>query len=155
MPRENSCGAVVFRENGEREYLLLHYEAGHWDFVKGNIEPHESEKDTVIRELREETGILRARFIDDFREEISYFYRRGGRTIFKEVTFFLIETKDTEVKLSYEHIGYEWLTYQHSLKRLTHGNAKKVLQRANTFLKRILYTENKGHSSQPTSDYHL
>jgi bis(5'-nucleosidyl)-tetraphosphatase len=155
MPRENSCGAVVFRENGEREYLLLHYEAGHWDFVKGNIEPNESEKGTVIRELREETGILRARFIDDFREEISYFYRRGGKTIFKEVIFFLIETKDTEVKLSYEHIGYEWLTYQHALKRLTHGNAKKVLRRANTFLKRILYTENKGHSSQPTSDYHL
>ncbi|MCW4052255.1 MAG: NUDIX domain-containing protein [Candidatus Bathyarchaeota archaeon] len=142
MSREKSCGAVVFRENGERKYLLLHYEAGHWDFVKGNIEPNESERDTVVRELGEETGILRARFIDDFREEISYFYRRGGRTIFKEVTFFLMESKNAKVKLSDEHIGYEWLTHKQALKRLTHGNAKKVLQRANTFLKRIPYTEN-------------
>jgi bis(5'-nucleosidyl)-tetraphosphatase len=143
MPREKSCGAVVYRENGERKYLLLHYEAGHWDFVKGNVEPNEGERDTVIRELREETGIIRARFIDDFREEISYFYRRGGKTIFKEVTFFLIETEDMAVKLSYEHIGYEWLTCTHALKRLTHGNAKKVLRKANTFLKRSPSAENK------------
>jgi bis(5'-nucleosidyl)-tetraphosphatase len=141
MPREKSCGAVVYREDGERKYLLLHYEAGHWDFVKGNVEPNEAERDTVIRELREETGITRARFIDNFREEISYFYRRGGKTIFKKVTFFLIETEDTTVKLSHEHIGYEWLTFTHALSRLTHGNAKKVLRRANTSLKRSPYAE--------------
>ncbi len=141
MPREKSCGAVVYREDGERKYLLLHYEAGHWDFVKGNVEPNEAERDTVVRELREETGITRARFIGNFREEISYFYRRGGKTIFKKVTFFLIETEDSAVKLSHEHIGYEWLTFTHALKRLTHGNAKKVLRRANMSLKRSPYAE--------------
>ncbi len=143
MPREKSCGAVVYREDGERKYLLLHYEAGHWDFVKGNVEPNEGERDTVIRELREETGIARARFISDFREEISYFYRRGGKTIFKKVTFFLIETEDAAVRLSYEHTGYEWLTLESALKRLTHGNAKKVLRRAHAFLQRQSQARNK------------
>jgi len=133
---EKSCGAVVFKRNGEVEYLLLHYEAGHWDYVKGQVEQDESEKDTVTRELKEETGITDARFIDGFREEISYFYRRRGRTVHKEVIFFLIETKDSNVKLSYEHVGYEWLNYEKAMAKLTFANAKKVLAKAHDFLEK-------------------
>jgi len=133
---EKSCGAVVFKRDGEVEYLLLHYEAGHWDYVKGQVEQDESEKDTVTRELKEETGITDAGFIEGFREEISYFYRRGGRTVHKEVIFFLIETKDSNVKLSYEHVGYEWLNYEKAMAKLTFANAKKVLAKAHGFLEK-------------------
>lgn len=133
---EKSCGAVVFKRDGEVEYLLLHYEAGHWDYVKGQVEQDESEKDTVTRELKEETGITDARFIDGFREEISYFYRRRGRTVHKEVIFFLIGTKDSNVKLSYEHVGYEWLNYEKAMAKLTFANAKKVLAKAHDFLEK-------------------
>jgi len=38
------------------------------------VEPNESEKQTVVRELEEETGITEAHFIDGFRESIEYFY---------------------------------------------------------------------------------
>jgi bis(5'-nucleosidyl)-tetraphosphatase len=133
---EKSCGAVVFKRNGEVQYLLLHYEAGHWDYVKGQVEPHESERDTVARELKEETGIMNARFVEGFREEISYFYRREGRTVYKTVTFLLVESKDSTVRLSYEHVGYEWLSYEKSMARLTFANAKKVLQKADEFLRK-------------------
>ena len=125
----------MFLKNTEVKYLLLHYEAGHWDFVKGNVEPNESEKDTVIRELQEETGIADGRFIDDFREKVEYFYRRQGSTIHKEVIFFLIETHTEKVKLSYEHVGYIWLDYQNAMKRLTFKNARGVLQKAHELLK--------------------
>jgi len=133
--REKSCGAVVFLKNTEVKYLLLHYEAGHWDYVKGNVEPNESEKDTVIRELQEETGIADAQFIEGYKEKIDYFYRRQGATVHKEVTFFLIETHIEKVKLSYEHVGYVWLDYQNAMKRLTFKNAKNVLQKAHRLLK--------------------
>jgi bis(5'-nucleosidyl)-tetraphosphatase len=133
---ERSCGAVVFKRNGEVEYLLLLYEAGHWDYVKGQVEPNEGEKDTVLRELKEETGITDARFIEGFREEISYFYRREGKTVYKQVVFFLIETKEGEVKLSYEHVGYTWLNYETAMEKLTFANAKKVLAKANDFLRK-------------------
>jgi bis(5'-nucleosidyl)-tetraphosphatase len=132
---EKSCGAVVFLKNKEATYLLLHYEAGHWDFVKGNMELNESEKDTVIRELQEETGITDAKFIEDFREKVEYFYRRQGATIHKEVVFFLIETHTEKIELSYEHIGYAWLNYQRALEQLTFKNAKDVLQKAHELLK--------------------
>jgi bis(5'-nucleosidyl)-tetraphosphatase len=133
--REQSCGAVVVLTNTEPKYLLLQYDAGHWDFVKGNVELNESEKDTVIRELQEETGIVDARFLDGFREKIEYFYRRQGTTIHKEVIFFLIETHTETVTLSFEHVGYAWLNYQHAMERLTFKNAKDVLQKAHELLK--------------------
>jgi bis(5'-nucleosidyl)-tetraphosphatase len=136
MFNEKSCGAVVFLKNSEVNYLLLRYEAGHWDFVKGNVEPNESEKDTVIRELKEETSIVDAHFIDGFREKITYFYRRQGNTVHKEVIFFLIEAHTGKVELSYEHVGYNWLDYQQAMKTLTFKNARGVLQNARAFLKK-------------------
>src|SRR3990170_4047162 len=134
MLHEKSCGAVVFFRNVQLKYLLLQYEAGHWDFVKGNVEPNESEKDTVLRELKEETGIVATQTIEGFREVISYFYRRQGSTVHKEVVFFLIEAGTKKVTLSFEHVGFDWLNYERALEKLTFKNAKDVLQKAHAFL---------------------
>jgi len=137
MLREKSCGAVVFiKKEDDIKYILLNYEAGHWDFVKGNVEPNESEKQTVVRELQEETGITGAQFIEGFREAIAYFYRRQGLTIHKEVIFFLMEAYTDKVKLSFEHVGYAWLDYQHAMEKLTFKNSKDVLLKAHDFLKK-------------------
>jgi 8-oxo-dGTP pyrophosphatase MutT (NUDIX family) len=124
LSREKSCGALVFRKNKEVEYLLLHYGAGHWDYVKGQVELNESEKDTVVRELEEETSITDARFVEGFREEISYFYRREGTTVCEEVDFFLVEAKESSVKLSFEHVRYGWLNYEKAMEKLTFANAR-------------------------------
>ena len=134
MLHEKSCGAVVFFKNVQVKYLLLQYEAGHWDFVKGNVEPNESEADTVLRELKEETGIVATQLVEGFREQIQYFYRRQGETIQKEVVFYLIQADTGKVELSFEHVGYDWLDYQQALERLTFKNAKEVLQKAHAFL---------------------
>jgi len=132
--REKSCGAVVFVKNAEILYLLLQYEAGHWDFVKGNVEPNESEQETVLRELKEETGIVATQTIEGFRERIVYYYRRQGSTVHKEVVFFLIEADTKKVTLSFEHVGFDWLNYERALEKLTFKNAKDVLQKAHAFL---------------------
>ena len=137
MLREKSCGAVIFIKKDEStKYLLLNYVAGHWDFVKGNVEPNENEKQTVVRELQEETSITNAQFVEDFREPIVYFYRRQGLTVHKEVVFFVMEAYTDKVQLSFEHVGYAWLDYQHAMEKLTFKNSKDVLQKAHDFLKK-------------------
>jgi len=137
MLNEKSCGAVVFvKKDDDIKYLLLNYAAGHWDFVKGNVEPNESEKQTVVRELQEETGITGAQFIESFREAITYFYRRQGLTIRKEVVFFLMEAYTDKVELSFEHVGYVWLDYHHALEKLTFKNSRDVLLKSHDFLKK-------------------
>ena len=136
MLSEKSCGAVVYsRSKSGLIYLLLQYEAGHWDFVKGNVEKGESEQETTIRELREETGITDAFFIDDFCQSISYFYKRKGSTVQKEVVFFLMETKTIKIELSFEHICFEWLPFEQAFEKLTFKNARDVLKKADNFLK--------------------
>ena len=135
MLGEKSCGAVVYLKKGsETLYLMLHYEAGHWDFVKGNVEANETERDTVVRELREETGITDAHFIEGFKEKIEYYYRRQGETVHKEVVFFLMETNTETITISFEHVGSIWLYYNQAMKKLTFKNARELLNKANDFL---------------------
>ncbi len=131
MPKETSAGAVVFRrENGKVLYLLLHYDAGHWDFPKGHVEKGESNRETVRRETEEETGIRELNFVEGFEEKISYYYKQDGKTIYKEVFFYLAETEEKRVETSFEHKGFEWLEFGDALERLTYDNAKEVLKKA-------------------------
>jgi bis(5'-nucleosidyl)-tetraphosphatase len=137
MPVKRSAGAVIFRkEGGILYYLLLHYQGKHWDFPKGHIEKGEKLKETVEREVSEETGIKDIEFAPGFQETIEYFFKEYGETIFKTVVFFLAETKTKEVKISFEHIGFEWLPYTDALNKLTFKNAKEILSKANSFLTR-------------------
>jgi 8-oxo-dGTP pyrophosphatase MutT (NUDIX family) len=144
---EKSCGIVVYREkDGINLYLLLHYPSGHWDLPKGHVEANETEHQTAARELLEETGISDVHFIDGFREEISYQYRRnknqggashgvGGKKISdKQVIFFLGKTKLEEIKLSHEHHGFKWLPYEAAYNKLTFDNAKNLVKKAKNFL---------------------
>lgn len=132
MPREVSAGAVVFYlNNSGPEYLLLHYELGHWEFAKGHIEKDEDERETVRREVAEETGIAEMTFVEGFRESIEYYFRWQGKSIFKIVVFYLVRTPTKEVRLSNEHIGYEWLSYDEAMMRLKFKNSKHVLEKAN------------------------
>ncbi len=135
MPSEHSAGAVVFRkENSKRLYLLLHYEKGHWDFPKGHIEKNETEEEAAVRETKEETGISDLNFIEGFKEKIEYFFRQDGKLTYKDVAYFLAETKTRDIKLSFEHIGFEWLSYENALERITFKNSREILKKANAFL---------------------
>jgi 8-oxo-dGTP pyrophosphatase MutT (NUDIX family) len=131
MPPEKSCGALIFREEaGKRLYLLLHYVGGHWDFPKGHAETGEAEERTARREIAEETGIRSLQFVPAFRERISYSFRREGGLVPKHVVFFLAKTGAKGVRLSKEHTGFGWFGYSEAKKRLTFGNAKKLLEKA-------------------------
>ena len=135
MGQEKSCGAVVFRRSKEGiKYLILHYEAKHWDFPKGKLELNETEEEAAKREIKEETRIDDAQFAEGFRQTISYFYRKNDEVIHKEVVVFLAETKIENVKLSFEHVGYVWMGYENAEKKLTFNNSKEVLKKADEFL---------------------
>lgn len=146
MPIEKSAGAIIFRkEKNKIYYLLLHYpgvshraEKDYWDFPKGHIEKGEREIETVRREVFEETGLKDIEFIEGFKEGIKYFFKFRGKNILKFVTFYLAETKIKDVKISFEHLGYKWLSFEEAIKKLTFKNAKEILRKANNFLSKNL-----------------
>ena len=53
-----SCGVLVYRDkNGVREYLLALQMGDNWSIPKGHMEAGETEEETALRELFEETGL--------------------------------------------------------------------------------------------------
>ncbi len=136
LQREHSAGAVIYREeDGEFKFLILKYGLGHWDFPKGNVEKGEKELETVKREIFEETGISDIEIIDGFVEKVGYYYRMKGQLVYKTVNYYLARTKQKDVRLSYEHEDYAWVTLEEALKYLKHRNSINVLNRAYEFLK--------------------
>ena len=59
MKKETSCGAVIARQTdtGCEILLIRHENGGHWAFPKGHVEENETETETALREIREETGL--------------------------------------------------------------------------------------------------
>ncbi|RJQ19035.1 NUDIX domain-containing protein [Candidatus Woesearchaeota archaeon] len=127
---EKSAGVVVVSEG---KYLLLKYEAGHWDFPKGHLEEGESARDAALRELKEEAGVA-AELIDGFSHRITYFFTREGKRVPKEVVFFVGRGDGHPVTLSHEHTDFVWLSFDDALERLTYNSAKGVLRKAHDFL---------------------
>jgi 8-oxo-dGTP pyrophosphatase MutT (NUDIX family) len=139
MKSEKSAGLIIFRtEGGNRKFLLLKYTT-HWGFVKGNIEKNESEIETTKRECLEETGIKDLKIIPGFKKEENYFYRDvysgTNELVKKKVVFYLAETDEKKVTISYEHEGFEWLDYEEAIKKIKTKSGSKVLEEAERFLK--------------------
>jgi 8-oxo-dGTP pyrophosphatase MutT (NUDIX family) len=137
--KEVSAGAVVFKQEKERKYLLLYKKAHEkykeqWGFSRGNIEKDEDEKEAAEREIEEETGLDDLKFAEGFKEKVKFFYRKEGEMVYKEVIWFIAETKKEKVKLSFEHNDYEWLPCKEAIERLTFKEDKKLLEKADKFL---------------------
>ena len=140
MLQERSAGIVVYRMDGSNViFLLLHYGRDYWGFPKGTIESGEKEKETAIREVEEETGLRSIRLIDEFEESIEYFYRKKRTTVHKEVSYFLAETTECDVRLSFEHKGYKWLKFNEAVNQLTFDNDKEVLRAAKETIEKSMH----------------
>lgn len=127
MPKELSAGMIVWNSK-LRKFLVLESKS-HWGFVKGKIKNDESEKETAVRELKEETGIGKFEFLD-FKEKIKYYYKKEGEIVYKEVVFFLIESGIGKIKLSEEHKSFRWCGYGEACRLVKFKNTKEVLRKA-------------------------
>lgn len=124
---ELSCGVLVF--NLSNEVLLLRHSAGHWAFPKGHQEAGESDRETALRELREETG-LACTLLSDEVFTTSYSPASG---VAKEVRYFLAATAtdNPELRLQAAEIREAaWLPFPRAAARLTFANDRALLQNA-------------------------
>lgn len=96
--RERSAGGVVFRQNGTQfEILLIADRFGRWTLPKGKQEHGESDEQTALREINEETGIKGKIHRSLLTTTYTYTDPQHG-TIAKEVHYFLVEATGGNIK---------------------------------------------------------
>ncbi len=136
MKYEKSCGAIVYRFKDNRlQFLLIcHVNGKHWAFPKGHVEKDETEIETALREIKEETGLdieIEARF----RETVSY---NVNKDIIKEVVYFVASTKLDSDKLNIqkeELLDAKWLDYKTAHSIITFDNDRKIIEKAKAYIK--------------------
>ncbi len=130
---ERSCGAIVFRKiNDEYRYLIIkNKRSAHWSFPKGHVEIGETDEQTAMREVLEESG-LHIEIIPGFMATSDYLIQ--GR-VEKQVNIYAARTTDINTKIQESEIeDYSWLTFESAIKRLKFENDRKILSDARNFL---------------------
>ncbi len=107
--------------------LLRHRFGGHWSFPKGHVEAGESERQTALREVREETG-LTIKLMDGFRESVEYSPKPGVR---KQVVYFLGSTEEEKLVRQEEEISeIMWAPLSKAAELVSFANDKRLVRHA-------------------------
>lgn len=129
-----SAGIIVFRwVEGEPKFLLLYRSQGTWDFPRGRMEDGERSWQTAFREVREETGLRRNELAihPNFKVHEKFPYTSNDKKIFKVVIFYLAETSQPRVRISAEHEGYGWFSFNEARRLLSRYKARvEILKKA-------------------------
>ena len=130
---EKSCGAVIWRGTAEEhQFLLAQHGAGHWSFPKGHVEKGENEKQTALREIREETG-LDVDLDTRFREVVTYY---PMPEVIKDVVFFLARPSGGVEHAQEEEIAaLGWFTFREARPLVTFASDEDVLLAAEAYIK--------------------
>lgn len=130
---EKSCGGIIYRVRGNMiEYLTLYqHRSGTWSVPKGHIAAGETEHETALREIYEETG-LRVSLIDGFRREMSYTVSAKAS---KNVVIFLAEAQG-ELALGENEISdCLWLEKSAAIRRLGGRSIGRIIESAEQFIR--------------------
>lgn len=134
MKYEKSCGVAVFRDSPSgREFLLVCSIRGCWGFPKGHVEPGETEMETALRELREETN-AQAELIPEFRKVMEYSLP-GHPEVKKKVVLFLGRWKEGRIIFQKSELQEAaFFPFNEAIEMLPFPQMKKILSDAEMFL---------------------
>jgi dATP pyrophosphohydrolase len=101
---------------------------GTWEGVHAHIDEGETPVETAARELKEETGVDALRLYNLSRVEA--FYRHTINEVVLVPVFVALVADDADVQLSDEHDGYEWLSPEAAMVRMTWPRVRRELEDA-------------------------
>lgn len=135
--QQRSSGGVVYRGAGkEVEIVLIYLKSRNvWSLPKGAIERGESQGETALREVEEETG-LRAKIVQRI-GGISYtfFIKDRDSRCFKNVDYYLMEfiegsTDDHDSEV--DEVG--WFPIDEALEKVIYKGDREIIKKAREIL---------------------
>ena len=125
MKKEKSCGCIVMHKD---KVLLVKHNKGHWDFPKGHVEEGETEKQTAMRAVKEETNV-NVQILSDKKYQTNYIIK--DKNIDKDVIFFLAKPLNLNQKPKLEEvIRSEWKKFEDALEVITYERSRQLLREA-------------------------
>lgn len=136
MEHMDDGGIIIYKcISGSPVFLFLRRAEGWLDMPKGHIEKGETEMQASIRETFEETGIKVESMDPDFSYIDTYTFANGNSEIKKSVMFFMSKVNPAiEVKISKEHVGYEWLGYKEALEKIEFKDEAETIRIAYDYI---------------------
>ena len=134
---DTSYGVIVIRKDSDADrFLLLHQTKGHWSFPKGHKEGNESDMEAIMRELKEETGIIECDLKTDKVFDESYSFYEGDVFVHKTNHYYLgYVGENVQITIQPEEVSeYAFATYEEAMEIFTHKEPKKVLEEVKNYL---------------------
>lgn len=122
--REKCCGCIIIKENN---VLLIKQNEGHWGFPKGHVEENETEIETAIREVKEETNLDVE--VDSNKRYTTEYVTNAGKL--KQVVFFIAKCIGGEIKAQECEVSeIRWVGFEKAIKLITYDNTRALFEKA-------------------------
>ena len=119
---EKACGCIISENN---KILLIRQISGMWGFPKGHVEEGETEEQTAIREVKEETNIDVQ--VDSSKRYVMHYKTDKGK--YKEVAFFIGKKIGGYLRMQPEEIiEAGWFDYEDALKIISYDNTRDLFK---------------------------
>ena len=135
---QEAYGVIVFkrpREEDERMLLICSVN-GSWGFPKGRpIDIDATPKDTALRELAEETGLVDIDLDSDTLFTESYTLPEKYGATPKRSTYFVGFTDNSDIVIQKDEVQkYEWVTIERARELIVYDSRRRLLEEVQTLI---------------------
>ena len=117
----HKAGAIILSSKNKQNIALLYRgKQNDWSFPKGHIEQGENYTQTMIREIREETGLT----VSIIQKLPDHFYTNLKEGLISTKMFLVISEDDSKLKPEFEADDIQWIPYVQVVEKLSYDNLK-------------------------------
>lgn len=128
-----TAGALVVNPVGDKVLLMKHKKLGRWLQMGGHVENGDSPKETALKEVQEETGLEKLKFLDDLPLEVAMFTYGPGEFPYActmlDFRFLLCAEEPEKAKLAEPQSAEDlrWFTQEEALQKATENSDEGTL----------------------------